>query len=55
MRDRVLEALDESSPCGLEDVVVGRLAVLVNNYVEDADVGKAGLEVDDVSEQPQPD
>jgi len=55
MRDRVLEALDESSPCGQEDIVVGRLAVLVDNDVEDTDVGKAGLEVDDVSEKSQPD
>jgi len=40
---------------GQEDVIVGRLAVLVNNNVEDADVGEAGLEVDDISEQPRPD
>ena len=55
MRDRVLEALDESCPCELEDVVVGRLAVLVNDNAEDADVGEAGQEVDDISEQPRPD
>jgi len=40
---------------GQEDVIVGRLAVLVNNNVEDADVGEAGLEVDDISEQARPD
>ena len=55
MRDRVLKALDENSPCGQEDVVVGRLAVLVNDNAEDADVGEAGQEVDDISEQPRPD
>lgn len=39
MRDRVLKALDENSPCEQEDVVVGRLAVLVNDNAEDADIG----------------
>ena len=55
MRDRVLKALDANSPCGQKDVVVDRLAVLVNDNAEDADVGEAGQEVDDISEQPRPD
>ena len=55
MRDRVLKALDANSPCGQKDVVVGRLAVLVNDNAEDADVGEAGQEVDDISQQPRPD